>query len=70
MYKWYLPKESAEIWQHIKAHNINALESSIKEVVEGGFFDSIADTWNTDNKLKVCSMKCNKLWDPFKAQWA
>lgn len=69
MYKWYLPKESAEIWDYIKAHNVNALDTSIEEVVNGGFFDAIAKSWGTDNKLKVCSMKCNRLWDPFEAQW-
>lgn len=70
MYKWYLPKESAEIWDHINAHEIDAKKTSIKEVVDGGFFKSISDTWDKENKLKVCSMKCNKLWDPFTAQWA
>ena len=70
MYKWYLPKESAEIWKHIKKHEIDAKKTSIKYVVEGGFFKSISNTWNSENKLKVCSMKCNKVWNPYEAQWS
>ena len=69
MYKWYLEPEEAQIWENIKAHNINALNTSIEEVVNGGFFESIEKRWEGENRLDVCVLKCNKKFDPFTAQW-
>ena len=70
MYKWYLPKESTQIWDHIKKYNISALETSTKEVMESGFLESIERAWQGENKLEVCAIKCNKVFDPFTAQWS
>ena len=69
MYKWYQEEESAQIWQNIKSHASNALDSSVKDVVDGGFFKSIEERWEGDNRLDVCVLKCNKKFDPFGAQW-
>ena len=69
MYKWYKEPEEEQIWENIKAHESNALKTSIKEVMEGGFFQSIEDRWTGDNRLEVCALKCNEKFDPFKAQW-
>lgn len=70
MYKWYLEPEASEIWKHINKYEINALKTSIKGVVEGGFFSSIANAWEGEDRLKVCALKCNRKFDPFTAQWA
>lgn len=69
MYKWYLEPQAAQIWEHINKHNISALSTSVKEVIEGGFFDSIEASWDKENRLEVCGLKCNKVFDPYTAQW-
>ena len=69
MYKWYLDPEASEIWKYIKGFNINALNSSIEEVMESGFFDKIKEGWSGENRLKTCVVKCNNQFDPFLAQW-
>ena len=69
MYKWYLDPEASEIWQYIKNYNINSLDSSIKEVMENGFFEKIQQSWKGKDRMKVCTVKCNNKFDPFTAQW-
>lgn len=68
MYKWYKEPESTQIWKNIKEHNIDALKTSVKDVIEGGFFNSIEKRWTCD-RLDVCVLKCNKKFDPYEAQW-
>ena len=70
MYKWYLPEHSAQIWEHINKFDINTLNSSVKEVMESGFLESIEKAWTGESKLEVCAIKCNKVFDPFAAQWS
>jgi MoaA/NifB/PqqE/SkfB family radical SAM enzyme len=70
MYKWYLPEHSAQIWKHINKFDINTLNSSVKEVMESGFLESIEKAWTGESKLEVCAIKCNKVFDPFAAQWS
>lgn len=69
MYKWYLDPKASEIWEYLNGYNINALDSSIKEVMESGFLKKIKDSWKGKDKLKVCTVKCNNKFDPFLAQW-
>lgn len=69
MYKWYKEPESTQIWENLKKYNANALDSSIKDVVNNGFFESISDRWIGNNRLDICVLKCNKKFDPFIAQW-
>jgi len=42
-------------------------------VFDTGIFDNIQDSWDkqsiADGKLKVCSMKCGKEFDPFAEQF-
>ncbi len=69
MYKWYKEPKSEQIWENLNMYDANALNSSIQEVVNNGFFQSISDRWTGDNRLDVCVLKCNKKFDPFTAQW-
>jgi len=78
MYKWWHPKPQVEqIWDFIDAAGgkdaINAKKHGLKAVFETGIFDSIEESWTkasvAEGKLKVCSMKCGKEFDPFGAQF-
>ena len=69
MYKWYHEPEASEIWKYIKGYNINALDSSIKHVMESGFFENLEKSWKGEDKLKVCAVKCNNKFDLYTAQW-
>jgi len=45
----------------------------LNKVFDTGIFDIIEQSWNIDGcsngKLKVCSMKCGKEFDPFAEQF-
>ena len=69
MYKWYLEPKASQIWKYIKGYNINALDSSVQQVMESGFFEKIEKGWSGDNRLQTCVLKCNNQFDPFLAQW-
>jgi hypothetical protein len=38
--------------------------------MESGFLESIEKAWTGESKLEVCAIKCNKVFDPFAAQWS
>lgn len=65
MYKWWENIGDDPVWKFIGDED---LTSSVRNVVEGPFFKRIANSWE-DNPLQVCTLKCNKEFDPFKAQW-
>jgi len=69
MYKYWDNIGDDPIWEHIKhKDSINGKLQPIKDIVEGPFFTGISKTW--DHKpVQVCSLKCNKEYDPYKAQW-
>jgi hypothetical protein len=73
MYKHWRPLKEGQIWEHINKFETSALKTSIKSIVEEGFFNSIENSWDkpdfASGKLKVCYLKCNKKYDPFSAQW-
>ena len=78
MYKWWHkdPKKEEPIWDFIERaggkDSINA-KHGLDKVFATGIFDDIANSWTksscADGKLKVCSMKCGKEFDPFGAQF-
>ncbi len=78
MYKWWHQNPKTEqIWDFINAAGgkdaISAKKHGLRAVFETGIFDRIEDSWAkasvADGKLKVCSMKCGKEFDPFGNQF-
>lgn len=73
MYKWYLPPNSAQVWELIDKDKININKTSLSNVFNSGIFEDIQNTWakpSTDEgKLKVCALKCGKELDPFGDQY-
>jgi len=78
MYKWWHQNPKTEqIWDFVDAAGgkdaISAKKHGLRAVFETGIFDRIEDSWTKDSvadgKLKVCSMKCGKEFDPFANQF-
>ena len=75
MYKWWHKDPKVEqIWQFIKeADTISVLKHGIEAVLNSNVFTDIEKSWGlpsiADGKLKVCSEKCGKEFDPFKDQF-
>ena len=70
LYKWYWKPKQAPIWQFIEdKKDISALEHSIEDIVNGSTFKKIEESWNNETRLKVCSLKCGKEFDPFSEQF-
>lgn len=75
MYKWWHKDPKVEqVWQFIKeVDRISVLKHGIKGVLDSGVFQDIEASWNlpsvAEGKLKVCSEKCGKEFDPFKEQF-
>jgi len=78
MYKWWHKDPKVEqVWKFIDAVGgkdaISAKKHGLRAVFETGIFDSIEDSWTkssvAEGKLKVCSMKCGKEFDPFAEQF-
>jgi MoaA/NifB/PqqE/SkfB family radical SAM enzyme len=77
MYKWWHKDPKVEqIWDFID--NVGGKEmldakNGLDKVFKTGIFDLIEQSWNIDGcnngKLKVCSMKCGKEFDPFAEQF-
>ena len=79
MYKWWHKDPKVEqVWDFIDAVGgkdaISAKTHGLRAVFDTGIFDNIEASWNkpscADGKLKVCSMKCGKEFDPFAEQFA
>lgn len=78
MYKWWHKNPMVEqVWDFIERSGgkeaISAKKHGLKAVFDTGLFDEIEDSWNQpscgNGKLKVCSMKCGKEFDPFGEQF-
>lgn len=77
MYVWYMPYQDTEIWKIIKEiggiDTINAKNYTIKEIVEGSFFEKIEKSWTLNSikcgKLKTCAKTCGQNFDQFKDQY-
>jgi hypothetical protein len=78
MYKWWHkdPKQE-QVWNFIDAAGgkdaISAKKHGLRAVFDTGIFDNIEASWTrasvAEGKLKVCSMKCGKEFDPFGSQF-
>jgi MoaA/NifB/PqqE/SkfB family radical SAM enzyme len=78
MYKWWhIDPKKEQIWRFIDKvggkEALDARSNGLKAVFNTGIFDDIAQSWGLPSteqgKLKVCSMKCGKEFDPFGAQF-
>ena len=78
MYKWWHRDPKVEqVWDFIDGvggkEEISAKKHGLRKVFETGIFNNIENSWNknscADGKLKVCSMKCGKEFDPFAEQF-
>lgn len=78
MYKWWHKDPKTEqIWNFVDAAGgkdaISAKKHGLRAVFETGIFDRIEHSWSqasvAEGKLKVCSMKCGKEFDPFRSQF-
>jgi MoaA/NifB/PqqE/SkfB family radical SAM enzyme len=78
MYKWWHKDPKTEqIWDLIDSVGgkdaINAKLIGLDAVFNSAIFDEIENSWSkpscSDGKLKVCSMKCGKEFDPFAEQF-
>jgi len=78
MYKWWNANPKTEqIWNFVDAVGgkdaISAKKNGLRAVFETGIFDRIEESWTkasiAEGKLKVCSMKCGKEFDPFASQF-
>ncbi len=65
MYNWYHTPKGSQIWSVINEvgkDKINALNYTIEEILESGYFDLIEDSWSkstcNDGKLQVCAKTC------------
>ncbi len=77
MYKWWHKDPKVEqIWKYIDdvgGKQMLDAKNGLDKVFDTGIFDDIERSWNIDGcdngKLKVCSMKCGKEFDPFAEQF-
>ena len=77
MYKWWHKDPKVEqIWNHIDevgGKQMLDAKNGLDKVFNTGIFNSIEKSWSIDGcsngKLKVCSMKCGKEFDPFAEQF-
>ena len=77
MYKWWHKDPKVEqIWKYIDnvgGKQMLDAKNGLNKVFDTGIFDMIEKSWNIDGcsngKLKVCSMKCGKEFDPFAEQF-
>jgi hypothetical protein len=72
IFKWWRDPADAEEHQLIEStggyDNINVIITPLKDIVNGNFFKKVEKSWS-DKRLRICGVKCNLAFDPFKAQW-
>ena len=77
MYKWWRPKEQSQEWKIVEStggiDKINIHHTSLEEILQGKFFQSIEKSWAIDGiaqgRMRTCATKCNVGFDPFIEQW-
>jgi hypothetical protein len=73
MYKWYIPANSAQIWEFIDKDRLNINTRSLKDILNDESFNNIMDSWDLPSveqgKSKVCAMKCGFELDQFGDQF-
>jgi len=74
LYKTYHRIGQDQIWKFIDdLKNINALETPIRDIIEGDFFKRIEKSWFIPScelgRAEICAQKCGKGFDAFGDQW-
>ena len=75
LYVWYWPHRKSEMWTLLDndIDNVSALKNTLKDVVEGSYFNRIANSWSlpsiSDGKLRVCAKTCGSGFDQFASQF-
>lgn len=75
LYVPYWPYKKSEIWTLLNnsTDSINAIENDLKTIIEGKFFNDIANSWSkpstSDGKLRVCAKTCGTGFDQFASQF-
>ena len=73
-YKFWRPELGGDVYKMLgDLNNINSKLHSIKDIIEGRFFEAVENSWGikgcSNGRIKTCGLKCNKGFDPFSAQW-
>lgn len=69
-YKWWRKEKEGDVHTMIGNYDlINIKKTPLKQIVKGGFFNRVEHSWDKENRLKTCALKCNSQYDPFRAQW-
>jgi len=75
LYVWYWPYKQSEIWKLLDydTDHVNAIKNPLESIVNGSYFNKIADSWSqpsiTDGKLRVCAKTCGSGFDQFGSQF-
>ena len=75
LYVWYWPHKQSEMWTLLDhdTDNVNALKNPLESIVNGSYFNKIADSWSkpsiSDGKLRVCAKTCGTGFDQFAGQF-
>lgn len=76
MYPWYYMTKRTQIWKIINKiglEKINALNSSLEEIIEGSYFNLIEESWSkkscSEGKLRVCAKTCGETIETFSKQY-
>jgi len=75
MYNWYHTPKGSQLWQVINQvgkDNINALNYTIKEILDNNYFNLIEESWGknscSEGKLNICAKTCGNI-DAFALQY-
>lgn len=76
MYSWYHMPKRTQIWKYINKVGLNKLNAkmyTIKEILEGNYFNLIEESWKKpsckEGKLAICSRTCGKDLETFSKQY-
>lgn len=75
LYVWYFEHKTGEIWKLLDndTDNVNAKKNPLESIVNGSYFNKIADSWSkpsiSDGKLRVCAKTCGTGFDQFGSQF-
>jgi MoaA/NifB/PqqE/SkfB family radical SAM enzyme len=75
LYVWYWPHRKSEMWALLDddTDNVNALKIPLETIINGKYFNKIADSWSqpsiSDGKLRICAKTCGSGFDQFADQF-
>jgi len=76
MYSWFYMHKRTQIWKYINKvglDKLNAKNYSIKEILDGNYFNTIEESWSKpsckEGKLAICARTCGKNLETFSKQY-